>query len=58
MAEVEGASLGSVCPHVCCLLLSADLSDRMIELEGREKWEPVFEDLTDVGLKKKDVLEK
>lgn len=50
--------MGSMCPHVCCLLLSADLSDRMIELEGREKWELVFEDLTDVGLKKKDVLEK
>lgn len=28
--------MGSVCPQVCCLLLSADLSDRMAELEGRE----------------------
>lgn len=50
--------MGSVCPQVCCFLPSVDLSDRMAELEGREKREPVFEDLTDVGLKKKDVLEK
>lgn len=45
-----------MCPHVCCLLLSTDLSDRMIELEEREKWELVFEDLTDVGLKKRMCL--
>lgn len=47
-----------MCPQVCCLLLSAVLSDRMAELEGREKREPVFEDLNRCGVKKKDVLKK